>query len=299
MKNDFLLGVLTALLFSISTQTQFLKENRNRSFDLGVPLCASSDRGEALTYVPADDSLWVANDSTGTLCGIDRFTAEELQLVKRTDVFQPFQNDDGGLRSDELELIASDGGNTLYMINNVNISSECNPKTDIAVIYKLTRPAPFGEFSIAESHDLNPGAHECDLAEPVFHYKAMVVIDGSIYIADDATGEIHLYDYYQQEMTTFPDSPLLTITGNPKIVDLAYDGNFLWVLRSQSASNSRLDKYDWKTLQLLTHYDLSNLISVFARWGGIAVAGREIYLVTNDSNVDNKIHVFTEQQITE
>lgn len=289
-----IVAVFALSLVSASSHAQTLRENLARGIDVdSSTICPLSGvRGESLTYVAADDSLWISNDFSTSLCGIDRFTEANIQVETRGGIFQSFWSDNG-LHSDELEIIASDG-NDLYMINNVNKANECNPITDVATIYRLTRPGDSGTFTIAESWEL-PTGNDCSQSD-YFTYKAAVVIDGSIYVADSLVGEIHLYDYEANTIPTFftsgPRSPALSITSGPPIVDLAYDGTFLWVLQSDGPSDSTLTKFHWDTKTEVVSYDLQNMAGATGKWGGVAVVGKEIYLVLNVT--PSKIHVFSE-----
>ncbi len=233
----------------INLSERALRRNPSRDFQGYV------DRVESMAYIKSDDSLWQVNDSTKVAGSMDRFTQEPIQeITDRTAFFgsEPGINEQNFR---EIETIASDCGNVLYMVNTVNNRNLCGEDTlDLATIYKLERASAEDNFAITD-WQLLPSASLCEPGyKPTSSYSAMVIIDGEIYFGGKRS--IYLYNYSTNEFEN-PDQPVLATNDEfGRIRDMSYENGYLWVLSYSSPSFSFLTKYNWKHRTQLVTYNL-------------------------------------------
>lgn len=280
---------LILVLSSTTTYAQLIREEPNKHFASYV------HRVESLTYIASDNSIWQANDSKKTTGGQNPDNPDVLtQTMHNREIF--YGASDLGTTSlnwRELETIANDGSNVLYVVNTVNNKNLCgNDIVDEPTIFKLQRTNGSGDFSIVDWHIL-PNATTCtDRGEPLqSSYAGMVVIDGLIYLAHNR--DIRLYDYNRQMFnSTTPELSLAS--GLPNIRDMAYDGTYLWILgyfaTGENPADHWLTKVDWAERRVVESQNLASFDLTAAR--GLAVNGSELYIGENRNTLKN-IHVAT------
>lgn len=242
--------------------------------------------GESLTYVPEDDSFWIADDNKNAIFEVDRRTGgyrSQITLEAILDVLPDAgQCDDGDgdpntvcSYVNEIELLAYDpDGRSLYVVNTVN-----TPAVDRPAIFRLAKEACDGCFAPESWQPLPTG----------LTYRSIIVVEGQIYLALD--GGMYAYDYDTNRVATVdndgdPLPPVYATTSS--MVALGYDGTFLWIL-----THSRvLFQVEWATLTERRSYELDGFGFSLPR--GMEVVNDTIYVLEGD--IPNPIYVLSQRQ---
>lgn len=273
---------------TINLSEQTLRHNPSRDFQGYV------DRVESMAYIKSDDSLWQVNDSTKTAGSMDRFTQEPIQEIPDRATFFGSEAGINEQNFREIETIASDCENILYLVNTVNNRNLCGIDIlDVATIYKLERASTQDNFAITDWQVL-PSASLCEPDyTPTSSYSAMVIIDGNIYFGSKRS--VYLYNYSTNEFEN-PDQPILaTNRAFGKIRDMSYEDGYLWVLSYSSPSSSFLTKYNWENRTQLVTYSLDLFELTAPR--ALVIHNGEIFIGEN-ANTNPNIHVFEEPSLS-
>ncbi len=234
----------------------------------------------SLTWVPADNVMWTADDNRNKLCGLDLRSGVCLNEVTAEDLISAFPDaatcDDGDgdpttscSYTNELEVVAyDDRSGFLYVFNTVN-----DPNSPVIV----DRPAVFrlrrGSCRACVEYD------SWNRLPPDYTYRAAVAIDGRPYISNGS--DLHRYDYDSNSVTA---DPVLQTSGST-ITGLSYwNGNLFVLDRSR-----QLSEVDWSSLEPEASYDLSPIGIQSAN--GVEVVRDTIYVLEGEPR--NPIYVLT------
>jgi hypothetical protein len=241
--------------------------------------------GESLTYVPEDDSFWIADDNRDSFYEVDRRTGAYGAQVTLDTILAALpdagQCDDGDgdpntvcSYVDNFELLAYDPAErSMYAINTVDMPD------DRPAIFRLAKGACAGCFT--------PESWQPLLVGP--SYKSIIVVAGQVYVA--LSGRLYPYDYDTNQLATVDangDSlPPAYATSSP-VLGLSFDGTFLWIL-----THSRvLHEVEWATRTERRSFDLDAFGFSLPR--GLEVVRDTIYIIEGDA--PNLIYVLSQRQ---
>jgi hypothetical protein len=241
--------------------------------------------GESLTYVPEDDSFWIADDNRETIHEVDRQTGSYgLQITMDTILAalpDAGQCDDGDgdpntacSYVDNFELLAYDpAGLSLYVINTVDTPS------DGAAIFRLTKGGCAGCFTPENWQPLPVGPS----------YRSIVVADGQMYLA--LSDRIYAYDYDTNQVASVDangDSLPPAYATPSQVAGLSFDGTFMWIL-----TRSRiLYQVEWDTRTEVQSHELDAFGFSLPR--GLEIVRDTIYVLEGDA--PNPIYVLSQRQ---
>jgi len=202
----------------------------------------------ALAWVPEQDLFWLADDNFRQIYSLDRRTGDLVRAIGRQAILDAFPSaadcDDGDGDPattcsfvDELEVVAFDArSRRLFVFNTVNDPGVV-PPVDRGAVFRLGVGACRGCLVFEAWKPIPAG----------FTYRAAVVIDGEIYIANGQS--LHRFDFdagivETEAAVTVPH----TVTG------LAYRDGILYVLTRART----LFLYGGASLELLGTWDLAS-----------------------------------------
>ncbi len=256
--------------------------------DLANVLCLNvhfHGDGESLTYVPEDDSFWIADDNQESIFEIDRRTGVHGSDITLETILQTLpdagqcEDGDGDPDTvcsyvDNFELLAYDAaGRSLYVVNTVDRLA------DRPAIFRLTREACAGCFTPESWQPLPVGPA----------YRGIVVAEGQMYMA--LGDRMYAYDYDTNQVATVDangDSLPPAYTTPSQMAGLSFDGTFMWVVTRARI----LRKVEWATRTEDRSYELDTFGLSLPR--GLEVVYDTIYVVEGDA--PNQIYMLSQRQ---
>lgn len=242
--------------------------------------------GESLTYVPNDDSFWIADDNHNSIYEVDRQIGAYESQITAEMILEALpdagQCDDGDgdpntacSYVNEFELVAYDpDGGSMYVVNTVNI-----PLSDRPAIFRLNKGACAGCFTPQTWQPLPFG--------PL--YRSIIAVAGQLYLA--LGGNLYAYDYDTNQLATVDaqgDSLPPAYSTTSSMVALSFDGTFMWIM----TRNRELLQVEWATRTERRSYELDAFGFSLPR--GMEVLRDTIYILEGD--VPNPIYVLSQRQ---
>ena len=225
---------ITALLlparaaFAALPETATLELNRTIRTTPFSGTSVSMGDHEGSAFVPADNSLWLADDGKRRMYEVDPTTGALKRTIERT-VFNNAAQLGGGpsagmVRTNDFESIAYDRTNdVLYVFSGPCCNTSIHPTA-----FRLTRQS--GQFQVESYQPLPTGAD--------YTGAALNPTDGKIYVGKGQ--QIRSFDYASgTEGAPFAVAGVKEITG----MDFSPDGTDLFV----TVGSERLIRIDWST----------------------------------------------------
>ena len=238
-----------------------------------------TDDAEALAYVPADDTLWIADDNNDSLYEMDRTTGALLQTVTGADLAAAPLLGGGPLagsnRKGDLEALAYDPvADQIFAF-----SGSCCSQSALPTAFRLTRSGPGGTFAVESYQPLNAG-----------YNGAASTPAGVLYVSGGQN--LRTYDYVTNVV-----SPPVSIPGTSGVIyglGFSVDGEDLFIVDD----DNELTRVDWATQTIVTDYEFS-LDPWLGDARGVELVGSTLYVIDGDDDVPdntpakNAIHLFT------
>lgn len=243
-------GTLTEQLFT-------LRESMDLNETGGIVLANIGDfrDTESLLYIPANNSLWVTDDSAHKVYEVD-LTSHQIKSTFTDADLGGFTN--GAIQEAcydrvgvcDIESLAYDEAqDTLYIF----VGSVASTPS----IFKLTRGSTSEPFSISDFRKLNN-----------IEYPAVQFIEGDFVVSIDDK----LYPYNFEDNIVDTNNPLYQIDSG-KVHGLAYANSKLWI----TTSNAELKKIDWGTKNEEVNYNMRDNGVYDPR--GVEVINNQLYVL--------------------
>ncbi|NEW60658.1 hypothetical protein GSY74_05120, partial [Sulfurovum sp. bin170] len=222
--------------------------------------------GESILYVPQNNSLWIADDSSHKVYEMD-LTTKEIKTVFRDEdlgFFAPDIQDscENNIGACDVESVAYDENNdTLYIFVG---SASSTP-----AIFKLTRDDINASFTLNDYRKLDG-----------IEYPATQFIEGNFIVTQNRS--LYIYDF---ETNSIADEPIYTIPGAGGVVGLAYANNTLWA----TTANFELLKINWETKALEGTYNMNDNGIFDPR--GIEIINNRLYILDGINRVGKIVSI--------
>jgi hypothetical protein len=225
----------------------------------------------SLAWVPQDDVMWTADDNLNRVCGFDRRTGVCLRTVTAEELLEELPGaadcDDGDGNpatscsyTDEFEVVAYDkSARHLYLFNTVN--DQGSPTiVDRPAVFRFRTGGCRGCLEIDDWNPLPDG----------YSYRAAVVIDEQLYVANGAT--LHAYDFDTNTVTEQPAlQPLPSI-----ISGLSSQSGMLYAV----TTSSYLFEVVWDQDEIKNNYDLAPVGVISAT--GVEIVRDTVYVLEGE-----------------
>jgi WD40 repeat protein len=225
---------ITALLvpaqaaFSALPETATLELNRTIQTSPFSGTSVSMGDHEGSAFIPADNSLWLADDAKKRIYEVDPTTGALKRTIERS-VFNNAPQLGGGplagtIRTNDFESMAYDRTNDVLYV----FSGPCCNSSILATAFRLTRQS--GQFQVESYQPLPTGAD--------YTGAAWSPTDGKIYVGKGR--QLRSFDYASAtEGAPFSVAGVKEITG----MDFSPDGTDLFV----TVGSERLIRINWST----------------------------------------------------
>lgn len=231
-----LAGLATLLMLSLVLAPASVAQTSTPALQLArtirtTPFAGSSvsmGDGEGSAYVPADDSLWLADDNADAVYEIDPTTGE-LKRTIDSSAFEATPRFGGGSSADkervvDFESIAYDADDDALFV----FSGVCCNSSSLPTVFRLTRRS--GVLKLDSYQPLS--------ADSDFSASGWNPADGKLYVG--AKSDLRSYDY-----ATNTDGPTFQIANVTGILGLGFstDGAQAYLV----TNHENLDVVDWTT----------------------------------------------------
>jgi DNA-binding beta-propeller fold protein YncE len=225
---------ITALLvpaqaaFSALPETATLELNRTIQTSPFSGTSVSMGDHEGSAFIPADNSLWLADDAKKRIYEVDPTTGALKRTIERS-VFNNAPQLGGGplagtIRTNDFESMAYDRTNDVLYV----FSGPCCNSSILATAFRLTRQS--GQFQVESYQPLPTGAD--------YTGAAWSPTDGKIYVGKGR--QLRSFDYASG--TASPSFSIVGVKGFTGM-DFSPDGADLFV----TLNSERLIRIDWST----------------------------------------------------
>ena len=229
--------------------------------------------GEGMTYVPANDTLWLGDDANDAIYEVDRVSGNLLSAITKAQLARAVRLGGttlaGESRAQDIEALAYDAGNDILYV----FSTDCCPAPPGA--FRLRRSSPTQPFQVETFQPLPAGFSFTGAA---FHPTEGLFVAG---------GD-HIRPYNYVTNTLGPRVPIddRQVFGNVYGLSFSPDGRDLWVVTSAD----RVYRVDWPSKTLMPGYSFDLLEFQITDGRAVDIIGGQVYVF--DGGGEHPVTVF-------